>query len=171
MTGRRGRLRGDPFAGRENTTSTTTTTKRRVQTFSTASRKSCGPFSPCRAPTPNRTAYAALCKGSICVSAARVPEIHRLAATIEVWWRRSKRPSSPATPTLAPRAATGSRNTKTATHSASATPSTNAAAYARPAPANTGGCQPSPPSCPVKRDEPVADHELVRRLRRCPPPR
>ncbi len=38
--------------------------------------------------------------------------------------------------------------------SASATPLTNAAGYAGPAPANTGRSQPPPPSCPVKCDEP-----------------
>jgi len=68
--------------------------------------------------------------------------------------RRSKPPSSPGTPTPAPRATTGSRNTKAATPSASATPSTNAAGCAGRAPANTGRSQPPPPSCPVKCDEP-----------------
>ena len=53
--------------------------------------------------------------------------------------------SPPATPTPAPRATTASPSTSDGTPSASATRSTTDAAYAGPAPANTGERQPRPP--------------------------
>ena len=78
-----------------------------------------------------------------------IPEVHRLAETVETWWPP------------APKATTGSGNTKVVTPSASATPETRNAAYAGPAPANTGGKQPSSATrCPVKFEEP---HYLMRR--------
>jgi len=98
-------------------------------------------------------------------AASGAPEVHRLAPPSRPGGLRSKQRSSLATPTPAPRATTGSRNTKAATPSDSATRPTNAAAYAGPAPANTGKCQPPIPSCPVKCDEPL-NLGVVMRCRR-----
>ena len=82
------------------------------------------------------------------------PEVHRLATTIEDWWPAIEAAITTGYSNARSEGYNRLANTKDATPSASATSPTNAAAYAGPAPANTGERQPRPPRCPVKFDEP-----------------
>jgi Transposase len=78
-----------------------------------------------------------------------LPEIERLAATIEQWWPAIEAFLHTGSPTLPVKASTASSNSPPATPTASATPPTNAYAYAAPPPA-----EPADTSSPPNFEEP-----------------
>jgi hypothetical protein len=97
-------------------------------------------------------------------AATTVPEIHDLAETIETWQAPTilaittglSNARSEGYNRIIKHVGTGSSNTSAASRSASATPTTSAAEYGGPAPANHGRRHPGPDSSsPAKSEEPV----------------
>jgi transposase len=88
-------------------------------------------------------------------AATSIDELHTLATTVETWWPAIEASSTPASPTPAPRASTGSSSRSSDRRAASATPPTVTVGYGSTAPAPRGQRQHPQDHCPLKIEEPL----------------